>query len=64
MIRILTLFLAACLLGSCAEPKPFVISVIGTNDVHGELIQKPDRGGLVTVSGYVNAVRKARLSRT
>ncbi len=60
MIRILTLFLAACLLGSCAAPPPFILSIIGTNDVHGELIQKPDRGGLVTVSGYVNAVRKAR----
>lgn len=60
MIRILTIFLAACLLGSCAAPSSFILSLIGTNDVHGELIQKPDRGGLVIVSGYVNAVRKAR----
>ncbi len=37
-----------------------VITVIGTNDVHGELIAKADRGGLVSVSGYVEAAREIR----
>jgi len=37
-----------------------VISVLGTNDVHGELIPQPGRGGLTTFSGYVSAVREAR----
>jgi 5'-nucleotidase len=33
---------------------------MGTNDVHGELVAQPDRGGITTFSGYVSAVRKAR----
>ena len=37
-----------------------LISVIGTNDVHGQLLPKGDRGGLTTFSGYVNALRAAR----
>ncbi len=37
-----------------------VISVMGTNDVHGELLPQPDRGGLTTISGYVAALRATR----
>jgi 5'-nucleotidase len=37
-----------------------VISVLGTNDVHGEIMPQSNRGGLVTFSGYVAAVRDAR----
>ncbi len=37
-----------------------VISVLGTNDVHGELVAQPDRGGITTFSGYVAALRDAR----
>ncbi len=37
-----------------------VISVMGTNDVHGELLPQPDRGGLTTISGYVAALRAIR----
>lgn len=33
---------------------------MGTNDVHGELVAQPDRGGITTFSGYVAAVRAAR----
>lgn len=60
MIRTLSLLLATALLTSCAAPNEFVITMIGTNDVHGELVQSEKRGGLVTISGYVNAVRDAR----
>jgi len=37
-----------------------VISVMGTNDVHGELLPRLDRGGLTTISGYVAALRAIR----
>ena len=37
-----------------------VISILGTNDVHGELIPQADRGGIATFSGYVAAVRSLR----
>ena len=37
-----------------------VISVIGTNDVHGELLPQEGKGGVTTFSGYVAALRQAR----
>ncbi len=37
-----------------------VISIVGTNDVHGELLARPGRGGLITLSGYVAALRAIR----
>jgi len=60
MKRTLTILLAIALLASCSAPSEFVITIIGTNDVHGQLIQSEERGGLVTMSGYVGAVRDAR----
>ena len=60
MKRTLTILLAIAVLASCSAPTEFVITVIGTNDVHGQLTQSEERGGLVTMSGYVNAVRDAR----
>ncbi len=60
MKRILTILLAVALLASCSAPTELIITVIGTNDVHGQLVQTEERGGLVTVSGYVSAVRAAR----
>lgn len=56
----------AVLMASCAptsvapERDLVVVSVLGTNDVHGELIPQPGRGGITTFSGYVAAVRDAR----
>jgi 2',3'-cyclic-nucleotide 2'-phosphodiesterase (5'-nucleotidase family) len=54
----------ALLVAGCAQVAPqadlAVITVIGTNDVHGELVAQSDRGGITTFSGYVNAVRQAR----
>ena len=60
MKRTLTILLAVAVLAACSTPSEFVITVIGTNDVHGQLIQTEERGGIVTVSGYVSAVRDAR----
>jgi len=60
MKRTLTFFIAALLLSACADPQPVTITVIGVNDVHGQLIESGRRGGLVTISGYVNAARAAR----
>jgi 5'-nucleotidase len=51
--------LAACV-HIAHEPDTVIISVVGTNDVHGELIPQSDRGGLTTFSGYVTALRDAR----
>ena len=37
-----------------------VVSVVGTNDIHGQFLPVQGRGGIVTFSGYVDALRKAR----
>jgi len=66
MKRIITALFIVVFNISCAatsvvpEADLVVISVLGTNDVHGELIPQSDRGGIITFSGYVAAVRDAR----
>ena len=57
------LFLAA--LASCAAPSgrnanEFTLTIIGMNDVHGELAPRPGRGGIVAMSGFIDATRDAR----
>jgi 2',3'-cyclic-nucleotide 2'-phosphodiesterase (5'-nucleotidase family) len=55
-------------LTSCAVPNdlpepatdPVLITVLGTNDVHGALFSAQDNGGLTTLSGYVEAMRAVR----
>jgi len=60
-ILVAALGTAACTSTPLAPNKELVvISVLGTNDVHGELIPQSDRGGITTFSGYVAAVREAR----
>lgn len=39
-----------------------IISVVGTNDIHGQLLGRPGSGGMKTFSGYVEALRAARTS--
>ena len=62
----LSVIFALTMLTSCGTNRSIdandivVISIVGTNDVHGELLPKPGRGGLVTISGYVDALRAAR----
>jgi len=64
MRKIFLALLAALLAAACAttssQPDLVVVTVMGTNDVHGELIARDDRGGMTTLSGYVAAVRDAR----
>ena len=63
-IRYLLILLLVGLGAGCSAPGPradtITISVVGTNDVHGELMPHEDRGGLVSFSGYVQALRKSR----
>lgn len=65
-MRIFLTSFFALVLAACAAPvvdspsETVVITVVGTNDVHGELVPQDDRGGIVTFSGYVAALRKAR----
>ncbi|MGH9309744.1 MAG: bifunctional metallophosphatase/5'-nucleotidase [Vicinamibacterales bacterium] len=37
------------------------ISIVGTNDLHGGVLPRDGRGGLALLSGYVKALREARL---
>ncbi len=57
---LLAALLATLLATSCDAPPPLVISIVGTNDVHGQLVKNGNRGGFVTVSAYVGAIRTAR----
>jgi 5'-nucleotidase len=46
-----------------AAPPPSstaIISIVGTNDLHGGVLQRGDRGGLALLSGYVSNLRAAR----
>ncbi|MGI9221342.1 MAG: 5'-nucleotidase C-terminal domain-containing protein [Woeseiaceae bacterium] len=60
---IIFLILAACS-GQSDTKSPasdaVTITVIGTNDVHGDLLAGPGKGGLATFSGYVDALRSLR----
>lgn len=56
---------ALCVLAGCAGQRAtpdeqFTISMLGTNDVHGQLLPAGDRGGLIAISAYANALREAR----
>ena len=57
---IVTVALASCATQRDAPRDEITISILGTNDVHGQLLPDGDRGGLVAVSAYVNALRAAR----
>ncbi len=59
---LLAIVSSACAPTDKLEPENdvVVISVLGTNDVHGELLPQPDRGGLTTLSGYIAALRAVR----
>ncbi len=59
---LILLLLAACT-GMDGAPRNEVrtvrVSVLGTNDVHGQLVASDGHGGLVTYSGYVDALRNS-----
>ena len=55
----LSLALAACAVAP-GPPDEITLSVVGTNDVHGAIAASDEAGGLVAVSAYVDALRRAR----
>ena len=63
-LAVFLLFIAASCTTTTSSPDEqddvVIISIVGTNDVHGELLPQPGRGGLTTFSGYVSALRAAR----
>ena len=36
------------------------LSIVGTNDLHGGILQRGDRGGLALLGGYLDNLRAAR----
>jgi 5'-nucleotidase len=43
------------------RPSPTtILSIVGTNDLHGGILQRGDRGGLALLGGYVANLRAAR----
>jgi 5'-nucleotidase len=58
-----TLLIAVTLVSCSAAPQReagVTISVVGINDIHGELNAGETHGGLIGISAYVNALRTAR----
>jgi 2',3'-cyclic-nucleotide 2'-phosphodiesterase (5'-nucleotidase family) len=60
------LLLAACAGSTARLPAPapaagtLTLSILGTNDLHGGILQRGDRGGLPLLGGYVGNLRTAR----
>jgi 5'-nucleotidase len=42
------------------SPPSITLSIVGTNDLHGGILQREDRGGLALLGGYVSNLRAAR----
>ena len=62
-MRIALFFLglaAALLAGAAVVPPPVVVSIIGTNDLHGRVVAEGDRGGLAVFGGYLANLRAER----
>ena len=59
LISVLAATVGACTAFDTQPDVDIVISIISTNDVHGDFMPKQGRGGLVMVAGYTNALRKA-----
>ena len=60
VVLLIAMFIGACSSQRIAPTDDLVISIVGTNDVHGVLLPKAGRGGLVGISGYVSALRQKR----
>ena len=65
LIAVLAVWAFAC---APAGPRPatgpvppaLTLSIVGTNDLHGGIVQRGDRGGLALLGGYVANLRAAR----
>src|SRR5689334_22386379 len=52
---------AGLLTGACnRQPARFTISLVGTNDLHGGVLEDNGRGGLALLDGYLSNLRAAR----
>ncbi len=60
LAAITTFLLVACAAQQRVAQDAFTISVLGTNDVHGQLLPSGERAGLGAISAYANALRAAR----
>jgi len=47
---------------ACNRPPagPITLSIVGTNDLHGGILQRDDRGGVALLGGYLANLRAAR----
>jgi 5'-nucleotidase len=52
----LLLALSGCATGDAGSVR---LAILGSNDVHGQLLPDGDRGGITVFSGYVNALRQS-----
>ena len=59
ILLVCVILLAACAVAPDTHDE-VTISIIGTNDVHGALSANDSVGGIVTVSAYADALRRAR----
>jgi 5'-nucleotidase len=50
----------ACAPKSTAQAPSFILSVVGTNDLHGGVLESNGRGGLALLDGYLHNLRAAR----
>ncbi len=64
MPRYIIVLLWTLIIGACAAPRPadetVTLTIMGLNDVHGELLPADSRGGLVSVSAFAAALRQQR----
>lgn len=60
LMTVVGALLSSCVAQQSTSSDVFTLSIVGTNDVHGQMLPADDRGGLVTVSAYVDALRAAR----
>ena len=56
--------MSACVHQADREPadRRAVLTIVGTNDVHGQLLPGPAQGGITSLSGYVAVLRELRAS--
>src|SRR3954469_304042 len=68
-VTLLAVLVAACASGApppsttapqTSSARTITISIVGTNDLHGGILQREDRGGLALLGGYVANLRAAR----
>lgn len=57
---LLALGAAAVAIGQAPPDSPLVLSIVGTNDLHGAILPREGRGGLALFGGYVGNLRDAR----